>query len=326
MSFRLVTFYALFLASLVPGISLRAQTNSAPAEQPIIFSSPAGDTVSNALIPTVEAPAPSPWADMQSEVPESIAFPKPPVRRLWGSPHPAVVHNNQSLLDEDGTSLSTPSQIMGVPTLHDIFGLPKPYATYDQKKDNDAEDNELSPGTRTNSASSEDSNWAKNLASDVNQSVFAPAKPKTKSSHPSSGFFDSASTDPSEKNLQEQYQQQDDSVFGSSPFGQTTAEQAAFSPPAPSTDTGAPAPALTSAFSQNAPSFTSAFSPGLNSQTPFAFPKNAGLATLPQAPSLPVAAFQNSVAPPAAPPSWMPKPAPWLSQMPQLGTMEQRKF
>jgi hypothetical protein len=329
MSFRLAIFYALFLAGLLSGLSVLAQTNSAPAEQPIIFSSPDGEsvsTVSNALLPAVEAPAPSPWADLQSEVPETIAYPRAPVRGLMGGPHLLVPHNNQSLLDEDGTSVATPSQIMGIPTLHDIFGLPKPYVTYDQKKDNDAEDNELSQGTRTNSDSSEHADWEKILSGDADQSVFGPDKPRTKNSHPSSGFFDTAATETSVKNLQDQYEQQEDSVFSSSPFGQTTAEQAAFDPPAPSPDTEAPAPALTSAFSQAAPSFTSAFSSEMNSQTPFALPKSAGLGSLPQAPSLPVAVFQNSVAPPPAAPSWMPKPAPWLSQMPELGTMPQRKF
>jgi hypothetical protein len=317
MSFRFVIFYALILAGLLPGGSSLAQTNSVPAEQPIIFSSPDGETVSNALLPAVEAPSQAPWADLPSEVPVSIAYPRGPVNRL---PRPASMparNNTQSLLDEDGTGLSTPSQIMGVPTLQDIFGLPKPYQTYDQQKNKDN-----AQGARTNSISSGDANWSRILSGDTDQNAFNPGEPK--SQRVSSSFFDSAADEVSGSSLRDKFQNLGDLVFGSSPFGQTTAEQAAFNPPAPSSQTAAPA--MAPAFSPNTPSFNSAFSPGLNSPSPFALPKSAVLGTLPQPPSLPVAAFQNTVPAPASIPSWEPKPAPWLSQVPALGTMEQRKF
>jgi hypothetical protein len=322
MRFRFVKFYALLLAGLLPAGSLVAQTNSAPAEQPIIFSSPNGETVSNALLPVAEeAPSPSALADMVEGAPESIAFPQMPVARL---PRPALMHvqrnNAQSLLDEDGTGLATPSQIMGVPTMQEIFGLPKPYATYDEKKD---KDNSSPQDAQTNSISSEDANWAKILSGDTDQSAFAPDK--SKSPRLIAGFFESVPTDASGKTLQDKYQEQDDSVFGSSAFSQTPAEHAAFSPPAQLSQVVAPEPAP--AFSPPPPSFNaSAFSPGLNSQSPFALPASASLGTLPQLPSLPVAVFQNNAAPPPPVPSWAPKPAPWLSQVPPLGTMEQRKF
>jgi hypothetical protein len=324
MSFRFVKFYALFLAGLLPVGCLVAQTNSAPAEQPIIFSSPDGEIVSNALLPSAEAPAPSPFADMPSEIPDSIAYPGMPVRRLPRPPRMPIQRNNtQSLLDEDQTGLSTPSQIMGIPTLQDIFGLPKPYATYDRKNGKD-KDNSSPQGTQTNSISSEDANWARILSGDTDQSAFAPDKPK--SPRVSTGFFDNTPTDVSDKSLKDKYQEQDDSVFGSSPFGQNPAEQAAFNPSTQSSEETTPAPAPASVFSPGAPSFNSAFSPVVSSQSPFALPTSSSLGTLPQPPSLPVSAFQNNVSPPPAVPSWMPKPAPWLSQMPQLGTMEQRKF
>lgn len=334
MRFRFVKFYALFLAGLLSGVSLLAQTNSAEMEQPIIFSTPDGETVSNALLPAVEAPTPSALADMPSPVPEAIAYPHMPLARL---PRPQLIpishSKGPSLLDEDGTGLSTPSQIMGVPTLQDIFGLPKPYATYDQKKDKDKDkgkDNSSAQGTETNSDSSEDADWASMLSGDTDQSAFAPER--TNSPGVSTGFFDSTPTDITGRSLKDKYQNQNDAVFGSSLFGQTPAEQAAFSPPAQSSETATPAFASTSAFapgSSSAPTFTSAFSPGLNSQSsqsPFALPKTSSLGTLPQLPSLPAAVFQNNATPPSAPPSWAPKPPPWLSQTPQFGTMGQGKF
>jgi hypothetical protein len=338
MSFRFVKFYALFLAGLLPGIPLLAQTNSVQAEQPIIFSSPDGVTVSNALIPVVQAPGTSVLADVPDGVPDSITYPQTPVRRLWGMPPMPVRQKNTSLLDEDGTGLSTPSQVMGVPTLADIFGLPKPYATFDQKKNKDKDiegtdkdtensDNASSEdGSQTNSDSSEDASWQKILAGSMDESAFTPDKPK--SSRVSTGFFDSTPTDVADKNSENKSQAQEDSVFSSSPFGQTTMEQAAFNPPEQASQTITPtiAPAAAPAISPNAPTFDSAFSQGLNSQSPFALPQSASLGTLPQLPSLPAAAFQNYAAPQPATPSWAPKPPPWLSQVPQFGTMGQGKF
>lgn len=284
MSFRFVKFYALFLAGLVPGVSLWAQTNSVPAEQSIIFSSPDGETVSNALIPVAEAPSPSASATMPDDIPDSIAYPQAPVRRL-SRPMRIQWNNTQGLLDEKDMKLATPAQIMGVPSLQDIFGLPKPYATYDQKS---AED----------------------------ESTAAPTK--LKGPDISSSFFDGAPDNALVKGVQDKFQ--DGAVFSSSTFGQTPVEQAAFSPADQLSKT--PMLASTPAFSQSSSSANSAFSQGLNSASPFAVP---GSSSLPQLPSLP--AFQNNAAPaPAAPPSWMPKPAPWLSQVPTLGTMEQRKF
>jgi hypothetical protein len=327
MSFRLVKFYALFLAGLLPGIPLWAQTNSIQAEQPIIFSSPDGEVVSNALLPIVQAPESSALANAMEDAPESIVFPHPPLRRLYGSALMPSKQKNTSLLDEDGISLSTPSQIMGVPTLADIFGLPKPYATFKQKKNKDNKDTEdadnasSEDGSQTNS-NSEEASWQKILSGNVDQSAFAPGKPK--SPRVSTGFFDSTPTEASGKSLQDKYQAQDDSVFGSSAFNQTPAEPTSFNLPAQVSQTivSAPAPALV--ISPNAPSFDPAFNQGLNSQSPFALPQSATLGTLPQLPALPVAAFQNYSAPPSGAPSWAPKPPPWLSQTPQFGTMDQR--
>jgi hypothetical protein len=332
MSFRFVKFYALFLAGLLPGISLWAQTNTTQAEQPIIFSSPDGEVVSNALLPVVQSPASSRFADMPSEVPDSIVFPHPPVQRLYGSALMPIKQKNTSLLDEDGISLSTPSQIMGVPTLADIFGLSKPYATYNQKKskDKDTQDTEdtdnASPedGSQTNSTSSEETSWLKIVSGNVDESAFAPGKPK--SPRVSTGFFDSTPTEVSSKSLQDKYQAQDDSVFGSSAFDQTPAEPAAINPAAQVSQTIVLAPAPAPTTPPNAPSFDSAFSQGLNSQSPFTLPQSATLGTLPQLPALPVAAFQNYSAPPSVAPSWAPKPPPWFSQTPQFGTMGQGKF
>jgi len=284
MSFRFVKFYALFLAGLMPGVSLWAQTNSAPAEQPIIFSSPDGESVSNALLPAVEAPEPVTWANLPDERPASINYMKTPARIL---PRPARIqwNNSQSLLDEKDMKLATQAQIMGIPSVQEIFGLPKSYDPYDQK------------------------NTVEEKPATVD---------KLKGPDISGSFFDGAPDNAMVKDVQDKYQ--DASVFSSSTFGQTPVEQAAFSP----ADQLSKAPMLASApaFSQNTALANSAFSQGLNSASPFAVP---GSSTLPQLPS--VRAFQNSAVPAPAPaPSWMPKPAPWLSQVPTLGTMEQRKF
>jgi hypothetical protein len=284
MSFRFGTFYALILAGGLPAGCLLAQTNSVEKEQPIIFSSPDGETVSNALIPAAESPAPSFLANLPQDVPDSISYPQIPMRRLSHPPRISLKRNrSDSLLDKEETGLATPSEIMGVPTLRDIFGLPKPYATYDQKTGDLDLDKTLDKAMDLHPASDF-------LSGSPNDSPVAP--------HESSPAY---------------------SVFSSSPFGQTPIEQATFSPQPELSKV--PMLAATPAFSQSASAANSAFSHGLNAPLPFAVPGS----TLPQLPSTPV--FQNnSTVGPISPPSWAPKPAPWLSQMPALGTMEQRKF
>jgi hypothetical protein len=179
--------------------------------------------------------------------------------------------------------------------VQEIFGLPKSYDPYDQKSTVEE----------------------KPVSSD-----------KLKGPDISADFFGSKPDNALVKGVQDlQDKYQEASVFSSSTFGQTPVEQAAFSPPdqlskAPMLAATAPMLASTPAFSQNISSANSAFSQGLNSASPFAVP---GSSALPQLPS--VRAFPNNAIPaPASAPSWMPKPAPWLSQVPTLGTMEQRKF
>jgi hypothetical protein len=267
MSFRFVKFYALFVAGLLPGGCLLAQTNSAPAEQPIIFSSPDGQTVSNDLLPAVEAPAPSALTDMPSEIPPSLAYPHGPVARL---PAPALMpierSNSQRLLDAEGTGLATPSEIMGVPTLQEIFGLPKPYTTYDEK------------------------------SGSVNPDTAGPARPPV-------DFSAVSSVLPNDDQPAHHEATPDFSVFNSSPFGQTSVEQPAFNQSGELSKT--PMLASVPVFSQNTSSANSAFAQGLNSASPFAIPGT--LPQVPSVPAInnaaPAPASTPSWAP--KPPPWL---------------------
>jgi hypothetical protein len=317
---RLAKLSALIVAALLAAMSLMAQQHPA-GEQPILFSSPDGETVSNALLPSAEAPQPDVWSDLPSEVPDNIAMPQTPGPRL---PRPAKRPNSLNKNgDENNPDMMTPSEIMGVPTLEQIFGLSGPYATYDQKKSLVQNLYGL-PGMNANGVTNKDSQdesaWTKILTGDTNGNMFA--SDKVKNPNTPGDFFDTASSDGLFGRAEKS---QDDSVFGPSVFGQTTVEQSGLNSSAQQADSSLPD--YGGAFSQGNSAFGSGFNSGMSVPATPA-PVKTGFDSLPQLPSLPSLPGQNinSFAAPPPPPSWEPKPPPWLSSTPQLGTMPQRKF
>jgi hypothetical protein len=207
--------------------------------------------------------------------------------------------------------LFTPEQIMNVPTVQDIFGLPKTSSDKD-KKEGSRED----PNSKTNSMSDGETDWGKMWSSDADQTALDSAKDGN-SPDKEGGFFDTSSGKGLFGN-----KNGSDSVFGDSPFGQTTTE------PSPSDVSAQLAADSTPGddFSQKIAPMSAPVSSALSSQSPFALPKSSGFDTMPQLPTPATVAGQYTPQSQYTPPSWEPKPAPWLSTVPPLGTMEPRKF
>ena len=217
---------------------------------------------------------------------------------------------------ENGTTLETPADVMGVPTLRDIFGLPRDNAQTNAMS-GDTSITNLMPGETLPG----DLGWAKILTSDPGGIGSTATNSQTQPASMFSGlsgFFDSA---PAESSLHRKKMEVSD--FGSSPFDQAAASQ----PPAWDSY-GQPSVPDASAYSASVaappPVFNSG--PGFNSQSPFTLPKSSSEPAMPQLPSLPVLPGQYNAPSQPVVPSWAPKPAPWLTPGPQLGVMEQRKF
>ena len=316
---------ALVLGGLLAVFSTVAQAqSSAPAqpkpsprgsqEQAIIFSSPDGLAVSNALVPAAEAPHPDYLPDSSAIVPVTINEPQFPGVQ-YARPSRTVTPRNRNEDPADPLAAlrsPTSAEIMGVPTLEQIFGLPKSRATNSLGR---------ASGVTTNIDFSDNS---------PNGSPWDPSTPfgqggmfasgqATNSDGSSSGFSGSAFGN---SMFGQRHDSDNDSAFGAPPFQSLSSPQSKsdFAPPA---DGGFSADA--SAFAPKTPAPDSAFNAGTISQwSQSSLPQPKSLQSMPQLPSLP--SYQiNNPAPPARP-SWEPKPPPWASSGPQLGTMTQPKF
>ena len=327
---------ALLLASLVVGLSFLAQAQSvhAPSTSPgqqILFSSPDGQIVSNAPLPAVEAPQPprelvdapdaSPFSILSHQLPGDVLPPPMPVP-IMASRERSSMENPMD--ERKRMGLLTPSEIMKVPTMEQIFGLPE----------------RNSAGTRTNIYSSQDLNsdqnqnqntnafsssgdafdsqaWQKMMdgrtgSAATNENAFSSGFQKN-----SPGILSAIFNGPPRDGLnRSQFGNDGDSAFGPSTDPQT-GPQSQLDASLIGAMTPAPAP--------SSPPVTSPLDSPFNTQSPFEFPRSSSLPTTPQLPALPAAMGQNYT-PPAPTPSWEPKPAPWLSPVPPLGTMAQRKF
>lgn len=315
---------AWFIAAVALGFSCLAQTHPvapaaapAPAEQPIIFSAPNGESVSNALLPSAQAPGTEELANLPADNSGDVFTPHLPV-----APMPAlmpVLMHQARAKDEDAMTavrehmgLFTPEQIMNVPTVQDIFGLPKSSSDRD-KQDGSQED----PNSKTNNMSKSEIDWSKVWSNDADQTALDSAK-DSNSPDASSGFFDTSSGNGLFSN-----KSGSDSVFDDSPFGQTTTEP---SPADVSAQLAADSTPADGDFSQKIVPMSAPVSSALSSQSPFALPKSSDFDTMPQLPTPATVAGQYMPQSHYTPPSWEPKPAPWLSTVPPLGTMEPRKF
>jgi hypothetical protein len=306
-------FRALLSASFVLAVCSIASAQSG-SEQSILFSSPDGQTSSNAVLPVVQAPqtGESDMGDQPSEASMVIA-PTLPGQRP--APFFAVMPNKpRNPKDQDGT-METPADIIGAPSLRQIFGLPEVTAQTNLMSGNTAT-NLLPPGGTL----SGDLGWAKILTSDPNGNSSTATNSQADQGTFSGldKFFDST---PAENPLHRKKEEVSD--FGASPFeAAAAAQQPAWDsyaqPPAPA------APAYSPSVAAPQPVFN--FDSGFNSQSPFALPKSSAGQTMPQLPSLPSVYGQYTAPSQPVVPSWAPKPPPWSSSAPTPGTMPQRQF
>lgn len=206
----------------------------------------------------------------------------------------------------------TPAQIMGVPTMQQIFGLPDSSTPNGLKNPALAQSEGSTNIFISDESSADEPTWAKTLAAN-NSDEKAPGPGKTARSHglldeffngpPNDGFFGN--------------QDKNADGFGPAP-GEETAGQSPFSASLAAATLANPAS------TPSAPGMVPGS--GLSSPSPLVLPQSSGLETLPQLPAPPSVPGQSYNQPPPAPPSWAPKPAPWLLPVPPAGTMEPRKF
>ncbi|HUE37156.1 MAG TPA: hypothetical protein VMO20_07175, partial [Candidatus Acidoferrum sp.] len=296
--------------------------------QPIQFTTPDGQTVSNALLPAAQAPGTQELPDMPDAQADHVFTPRLPGQWM-PLPRRMPVNPRDSQDSQDGTDIrsrmgvQTPAEMMGLPTLREMFGLPKTTATNSVTRYGST--NILSSDEESQQQS-EESSWAKILSAEADS--FNSTRPDSNSVD--KGFFDSASADGLFHDKKSDDNKSGDSLSGDNMFGtaqpaQTddrqkgwdTAVQIAAPETAPAvtmTPTLAPPPA---------PAFNAS---SLSPPSPFALPKNDSIAVMPQLPTLPSVPGQSIAPPPPATPSWAPKPPPWASSTPSLGNIEQRKF
>jgi hypothetical protein len=322
MNSRFASLKALVVVGLMAAYCLvtRAQSGS---EQSILFSSPDGQSVSNALLPSAHAPGTSEGVPNLPDAQPGSIFSPPEFQQRMPLPQRTLPRRNKSqdeLNIRKRMGIQTPAEVMGVPTMQDLFGLPKANATNSMSQYGGSDTTSTNMLSSGNTAAS-DANWAKILSADSDAFNMA----KTADSNRMSGaFFDSATSD----HVSREKKTDDDKAgddFNLASFAQANGRQpgrsawdAAVQIAAPAsvpgyTPTAAPAPSGFAASS-------------LNPQSPFALPKvSAPETTMPRLPTLPGVSGQTLPTQPATP-SWAPKPPPWLDPTPPLGTMAQRKF
>jgi hypothetical protein len=321
MSFRPVIFKAFFSAGLMLGFCLAAKAQS-PPEQAILSTTPDGESVSNTLLPAVQMPGQQEAPD-ESDEQSTFSFPSMPQQR-FATPMPLSRQSPEDAKDMDelrkSMGIQTPAELMGVPSMRSIFGLPEHGVTNSTSY----------TGTETNSLLSADdmqsgqSDMAKILSTDSDP--FGSTKAENSNSM-ASGFFDNTSLN---DNLFQEKKRDD---FNSPDFAQIAAQQQQQEQQLEDNNSSAQivTPLTTPIFSPDiAPAPTVAAAPdfNLNSPSPFALPRPAmdSLPTAPQLPTLPGIANQDLAPSQPATPSWAPKPPPWEDSVPPLGTMAQRKF
>jgi hypothetical protein len=250
----------------------------------------------------------------------TISGPQPPGVR-YALPQERIISRDRTTDDptDPNAALRSPTsaEIMGVPTLEQIFGLPRSHATNSQDRVSGVTTNiDFSDNSSPNDSSSDQS-----TTFEQGNGMFSSAQ-STNSQSASGGFFGSAFGE--SVFGQHHNNNSEDSAFGAPPFEPLSPSQSrpdSFAPPA---DAGFSSDA--SAFAPKIPAPDSAFSAGTVpewSPSTFSQPKSS-LQSLPQLPSL--SSYQNNNYSPPAKPSWEPKPPPWASSGPQLGTMTQPKF
>lgn len=342
MSFQFADIKILLLVALALSLFgvAKGQTPQSPRPQPagggqsIVFSSPDGQTTSNAPIPMAEAPEPQPTPDLPAQNVSVPHFSGPPTPWL-ALPQGAMQQQNAENRDNSQDPMNlrkllgglTPAQIMRVPSPEEIFGLVQKPADA-QKKPWQTDNNFGNGPTNTPapdiSAIFAEPRWAKTWTGDmkINPGSLESSNSTEKTSGLLGGFFDTA---------------RNDTVFGSHDAGSQDTLSAPSQP-------GAPQSPWNSDFTSSsfAPPISSddaaptkfpmpsapASSTGLGSQSPFAVPQASRLDTLPKLPALPSATRQDDqlARPATSASSWGPKPPPWTQSQTPFGTPVQFKI
>lgn len=323
MSSRLPNWKSLFLTILVLGALPSAWAQSAETGQQILFSTPEGEVVSNSAAPAIQSPdsqglaslpdeAPAPFFKVQS-FPQTVLFTPGPVPRQSmqnsGDQDPLDPMGQQKIM-----AMLTPAEIMGAPTVQQILGLPAPSAAKFLKIPalmGNAGASHIGPAGGT---SSEDPSWTKFLAENAAGNGFGAAK-GGQSQGLLGGFLNGAPAG-------DVFDNQDNNAAANT-FGSASADETAAGSGSSPLDSSLAGKSLVNS-SLNSSTPDAAVNSGFNS--PFALPQGNRMDALPHLPTLPSPPGQNYSAHAPSVPSWEPKPAPWLSPVPQPGVMQPRKF
>lgn len=324
MMFRAFTVFA----CLLMGIPLIARGQSSVGEEPILITSPDGQTVSNALLPAAQSPQPRQPSEFSSETP-SVTFGRPYPGEALPQPGPVLIRQKQNRLgDADDPrkqmGVMTATEIMGVPSVRQIFGLPESNGAYPTN-------NAFARNTNTNSLMTEqiaadDSSWAKVLVNGGDGDAARSAR-----TDPLAGIFTEIfSSQPNENAFSSFGKKAPTSMTGPRSSYSLRQQQSSLQQDLAALDASSQAPETTmpardSYAMKGDSSLDSLFSAGLNSS--FDSPEHKALQTALQLPEPPtvLGRREDSLSKPA-PPSWAPKPPPWLLSGPQLGVMPQQKF
>ncbi len=309
MSFRwtTLTWPAVAVLALI-GISnahgqSAAQGQAAGHGEPILFSSPDGQSVSNSTVPSALAPEP-PKPAVGKPAPAAVVFNPQAGAPMPISPEMVVFAPDNSQSPTDPRRELTPAQIMGVQTMQQIFGLserqdlaaPNPPAVSQNGNTNVI----FSGASSAEKPAFGQSDWAKLFTGTTETNADRPDNSQDLFggvfSHPAGRSFFGSDAGNSEQGL----------------FGSPQPPQ-----PAQPPDSGLfPGFANSGGLSQNnsQSSINSGLNPQLSEpQSPFAPPQSTSVATLPKLPQIQTAPGQSFQTAPAAPPSWAPKPPPWAS-------------
>ncbi len=288
----------------------------AGSEQSILFSTPDGQTSTNAILPVTQSPQ-SGESDLDNLPDQSSAIETPQMPGQRAASYYPLIQNRTRKDMQDGTSIETPAEIMGAPSLRQIFGLPNVDASQTNSMAGNSNTNLIPGGTLSG-----DLGWAKIMASDPSGTASSATNSQSESGMFSGlgDFFNNNNT-PAENPLHRKKEEVSD--FGAPPFEEAAAQQQTLDSYAQASAPEAPADVPPVAAPQ--PVFNS--SPAFNSPSPFALPKSSSAEqTIPQLPSLPTVSGQYSTPSQPVVPSWAPKPPPWSLSGPTLGTMPQRQF
>lgn len=321
MSFRFEKWTGPLFAGLILCLSPLVQAQPGDSGQQIIFSTPDGKTVPNAPLPATQAPQPEELSSFQSDFQAGSPFSSfdqqlPGASFSAPAPTPIPRDSMQNSRDErERMGLLTPAEIMHVPTMEQIFGLPERNTAADSQTNLMSSENQGTTNILSSDESSSlESSWQKIFNSNsganasTNESIF-----DSRTTNDSSGILTEIFNNPRDKENNSLFGAPDGNAGGTAFGVSQQSDPNSFS----STRTA----------TANTAYYSSTFNSGPNSQSPFAVPKTSTMDPLPQLPRVPTVSGQdNNNNAPQPTPSWAPKPPPWLSPVSSFGNNPAARF